>query len=90
LPDFCWYNKPKRGKYIKTTNIPNVQKIHQIALKYTKIFHSKVFKKYLEQYFGTNIHPMATLEKIAQKCKNVALPSFSKILLNFTVEKISK
>jgi hypothetical protein len=31
LPDFSWYNIPKRGKYI-----PTYHKVYQIATKYTK------------------------------------------------------
>jgi hypothetical protein len=47
LPDFSWYNKPKRGniyqiiiKYTKCQqNVPNGRKIDQMAIIYTKIFH---------------------------------------------------
>jgi hypothetical protein len=45
LTDFSWYNKPKPEKYTKSpTNIRNGRKIHQIAIKYTNIFHCKTLK----------------------------------------------
>jgi hypothetical protein len=39
LPDFPWYNVPKREKYSKNIpyNMPNGHKISQIATKYTKM-----------------------------------------------------
>jgi hypothetical protein len=40
LPDFSWYNIPKREKYTKwLQNIPNGYKIYQMAIKYTNIFN---------------------------------------------------
>jgi hypothetical protein len=34
LPDFSWYNIPKREKYTKLPqNVPNVHEIYQMALK---------------------------------------------------------
>jgi hypothetical protein len=37
LPDFPWYNTPKREKITKwLQNIPNGHKIYQMATKYTK------------------------------------------------------
>jgi hypothetical protein len=37
LPDFSWYNIAKRGKYTKwLQNIPNGQKIYEIAKKFSK------------------------------------------------------
>jgi hypothetical protein len=44
LPDFSWYNKPKRekmyqngGKYTKSQNMPNGRKIDQMDIKYNNI-----------------------------------------------------
>jgi hypothetical protein len=45
LPDFSWYNIPKRGKMYQITtkytklpqDIPNYHKIYQITSKYTKL-----------------------------------------------------
>jgi hypothetical protein len=37
LPDFSWYNIPKREKHTKLPPyIPNHHAIHQMAIKYTK------------------------------------------------------
>jgi hypothetical protein len=37
LPDFSWYNIPKREKYTKgPKNIPNGHKIYQTAIKHNK------------------------------------------------------
>jgi hypothetical protein len=38
LPDFSWSSIPKLVKiYQRPHNIPNLQKEHQMAIKYTKI-----------------------------------------------------
>jgi hypothetical protein len=52
LPNFSWYNKPKRGKIYQMTtkcnkwplNLPIGSKIYQIAIKYTNIFQYKTLK----------------------------------------------
>jgi protoporphyrinogen oxidase len=52
LPDFSWYNVPKREKYTKMTtkftkwplDIPNGCQIFQMAINYTDIFHSKALQ----------------------------------------------
>jgi hypothetical protein len=37
LPDFCWYNIPKRGKYTKRPqNVPKDHKIYQMVGKLTE------------------------------------------------------
>jgi hypothetical protein len=49
LPDFSWYNIPKRGKIYQIAtkytkwpqNISNGRKIYQIHIKYTKIYYCK-------------------------------------------------
>jgi hypothetical protein len=38
LPDFSWYNKPKRGK------IPNYHKFYQMAINYANAFHWKTLQ----------------------------------------------
>jgi hypothetical protein len=44
LPDFSWYNIPKRGKYSKILqDIPHYHKIHQVATIHTKTFYFKAF-----------------------------------------------
>jgi hypothetical protein len=52
LPDFSWYNVPKRGKIYQIIikysewlqNIQNCRKIDQMAIKYTNIFHCKTLQ----------------------------------------------
>jgi hypothetical protein len=54
LPDFSWHNTPKRDTYTKIPqNIPNGNKMccvngrkidHQMATKYTNIFHCKALQ----------------------------------------------
>jgi hypothetical protein len=40
LPDFSWYNLPKRVKmYQNRGNMPNGMKIDQTDIKYANIFH---------------------------------------------------
>jgi hypothetical protein len=41
LPDFSWYNIPKTGI---PTDLPNVHKTYQMAIKYTNIFHFKILQ----------------------------------------------
>jgi hypothetical protein len=52
LPDFSWYNIPKRGKIYQITikytkwpqNIPNCRKVDPMAIKYSNIFHCKTLQ----------------------------------------------
>jgi hypothetical protein len=45
MPDFSWYNIPKRRKYTKwPQNIPNYRKIDQKAIKYTTNFQRKTLQ----------------------------------------------
>jgi hypothetical protein len=47
LPDLSWYNIPKRGEICQITtydNIPNGQKIYQMARKYSKCLGRKYTK----------------------------------------------
>jgi hypothetical protein len=60
LPDFSWYNVPKRVKiYQQTTkythwpqNIPSVYKIYQMPMTFTTILLSKAFQNlFLKSFF---------------------------------------
>jgi hypothetical protein len=52
LPDFSWYNIPKRGKIYQMTtkytkwpkNVSNGRNIDQMDIKYTNIFHYKTLQ----------------------------------------------
>jgi hypothetical protein len=52
LPDFSWYNIPKREKYAKMTtkytnwplNIPNGSKIDGVSINFTSIFYCKTLQ----------------------------------------------
>jgi hypothetical protein len=75
LPDFSWYNIPKRGKtYQMTTKLPNAHKIHPIVVIYYKgpecmynnIFHSKILQNIPELRF------LVWIETIWQTCTSAA------------------
>jgi hypothetical protein len=59
LPDFSWYNIPKRGKIYQITtkynkwllNLPIGGEINQIAIKYTNIFQYKILQNLLKMGF---------------------------------------
>jgi hypothetical protein len=50
LPNFSWYNMPKRGK-----TLPDDHKIYHMSIQYANIFHSKAFQKYQSGDFFVNV-----------------------------------
>jgi hypothetical protein len=72
LPDFSWSKHTKTGKiYQRTTNYTkrpykqytyyvNGQKVFQMAVKYTYIFHYKALQN-IPEIFGLKINHLATL-----------------------------
>jgi hypothetical protein len=73
MPDFSWYNIPKREKYTKLPQkIPNVHlkyakrlKIDPISIKYTNSFNCKTLQKLPKFgiFFGLKTDHLATLEE---------------------------
>jgi hypothetical protein len=59
LPDFSWYNMPKRKKIYQITmkytkwsqNIPNGRKIDQMSITYSNIFHCKTIQNFTQIWF---------------------------------------
>jgi hypothetical protein len=85
LPDFSWYNIPKRGKYNKLLlNIPNGHKIYQIALKYTNNFHRKPLLKFTQiAIFGQKIYHLATLTAITKTFFSAKKTLWNRSVKNF-------
>jgi hypothetical protein len=78
LPDFSWYNVPKRGEKIcqMTTKLPNAHWMYPMVVKYSKwpdyicnnIFHSKVLQNIPKLVF------LVWKETIWQPCTELQFP----------------